>query len=236
MFTRCIKLMIMTPKELMIHFEVSRPFWSLVHAVATTKAQADERYVFSSFRPVFGWKQNIFWTVFEADFRILFNYRLLYWEVFLHFGTILAWEVPFPPRHPFRPWPLKRAHLQLHNPMNPPPHAWDMWRDGASRRPPERWWDELRSVKESCSKQKHCLRLSPFFPILAVSANMFYLHPYPLKTTQFDEYEYFTVNMYTHIFICICFDDFDVSGSTTSWLHLKFLEIERSIFAWGSNQ
>lgn len=70
-----------------------------------------------------------------------------------------------------------------------------------------------------------------FFPILAVSANMFYLHPYHLKTTQFDQYEYFTVNMYTHIFICICFDDFDVSGSTTTWLHLKFLEIERSIFA-----
>ena len=55
---------------------------------------------------------------------------------------------------------------------------------------------------------------------------MFYLHPYHLKTTQFDQYEYFTVNTYTHIFICICFDDFDVSGSTTTWLHLKFMRLK----------
>ena len=96
------------------------------------KCRQMKRYVFSSFRPVFGCSNKTYFEeFFEADFRILFKYRLLW-----RHG--IAWEVPFPPRHPFRPWPLKRAHLQLHNPMNLPPHAWDMWRDGASRRPPER--------------------------------------------------------------------------------------------------
>lgn len=118
------------------------------------KCRQMKRYVFSNETCFRVFKQNIFRRVFEADFRISSNIDFFTERVSLHFGTILAWEVPFPPRHPFRPWPLKRAHLQLHNPMNLPPHAWDMWRDGASRRPPERWWDELRSVKKSCSKLK----------------------------------------------------------------------------------
>ena len=167
------------------HFEVSRRFWSLVHAVGTTKVQADKNYVlrnetckgeentrwrcqiFFIFTPT--WGNDPIWLIFfkgvESNHlpeHIVRIFEATFTERGFHMHHPLAWQVPFPPRHPCRPWPLTRAHLQLRHPTNRrPAHDWDMWRDGASRRLPESWWVLLWTELLNLSTIKNCLEVSP---------------------------------------------------------------------------
>lgn len=201
MFTRCIKFMIMTPKELMIHFEVSRPFWSLVHAVATTKVQADEKICVQQWDLFSGVQTKHISKSFWGRLSDLFKYRLLYWEGFPslwhHFG--LGGAIPTSPS--LSPMASETGSPTVAQPDEPSSTRLGhvaRWCIKEASGKVMRWIEVSQKIM---FQTEVCLRLSFVFPILALSANMYYLDPYHLKTTQFDQYEYFTVNMYTYIYL-----------------------------------